>query len=78
MHSYFKLPNSARITGNKRGYFSVRKDTDLNTYKLKVIPYIANQNDFCEYSIVSFTNPKKYQQRMEPLKSFPMNAILKK
>lgn len=77
MHSYFKLPNSARITGNKRGYFSVRKDTDLNTYKLKVIPYIANQNDFCEYSIVSFTNPKKVSATYGTIEVIPDECNLK-
>ena len=59
MHSFFKLPNSARSEGNKRGHFSIIRDPDLHTYKLKITPYLENPNDSCEYSVVSFTNPKK-------------------
>lgn len=77
MHGFFKLPDSARTTGNKRGYFSIRKDPDLNTYKLKVIPYIANQNDFCEYSVVSFTNPKKVTATYGTIEVVPDECNLK-
>jgi hypothetical protein len=77
MHGFFKLPNSARTTGDKRGYFLVRKDPDLNTYKLKIIPYITNQNDFCEYSVVSFTNPKKVTATYGTIEVVPDECNLK-
>lgn len=77
MHSYFKLPNSARTNGNKRGYFSVHKDPDLNKYRLKVIPYLSNPNDFCEYQVVSFTNPKKVSTTYGTIETIPDECNLK-
>lgn len=77
MRGFFKLPNSVRSVGNKRGYFSIHKDLDLNTYKLKITPYITNQNDFCEYSVVSFTNPKKVSATYGTIEVVPGECNLK-
>lgn len=77
MHSFFKLPISIKTEENKRGYFSVTKDPDLNSYKLKVIPYLTSQNDFCEYSVVAITNPKKIKATYGTIEVVPGECSLK-
>ncbi len=77
MHGFFKLPNSVKTADNKRGYFSIHKDPDLHTYKLKVLPYPSNKNDICDYSIVSFTNPRKVTGTYGTVEVVPGECILK-
>lgn len=77
MHGYFKLPNSARTSEDKRGYFSLHKDSDLNKYKLKIIPYLANSNDVCDYSVISFTDPRKIKGTYGTIEVVPGECILK-
>lgn len=77
LHGYFKLPNTARVSGNKKGIISITKDFDLNTYKLRVTPYLNQMNDFCDYSVVSITNPRKTNATYGTVEVVPGECSLK-
>ncbi|HMV42077.1 MAG TPA: DUF4384 domain-containing protein [Leptospiraceae bacterium] len=77
LYGLFKLPSSVRNTENKKGSLLVMKDPDLNTYKLRVTPYLTNPKDFCDYSIVSFTNPRKVSSTYASIEVVPGECSLK-
>lgn len=75
MRSFFKLPEPARIKGNKKGILSVYKEG--NKFKLILTPYIANPSDSCEYSISVITEPKKNSNVYGNIHVNPAPCILK-